>query len=68
MDRCEKEVLEGAALMHGCTLEIALMGKNFGAANDPEAAVSLLPWQDAPTVSARSCLSATEMAVTTRRR
>jgi len=38
MDRRAREVLEGAALMHGCTLETTLVGKNFGAANDAEAA------------------------------
>ncbi|MBR0654574.1 amidohydrolase [Plastoroseomonas arctica] len=38
MDRRMMEVLNGAATMHGCTLETRLMGKNFGAANDPEAA------------------------------
>lgn len=38
MDRRAEEVLRGAAAMHGCTVETRLMGRNFGAANDPEAA------------------------------
>lgn len=37
MERRMQEVLQGAAAMHGCTLETAIMGRNWGAVNDAEA-------------------------------